>query len=163
MALPHGDIVESHPFPTDLAFPTIRVIVQAMWRCALGLWDGCRRIMSSHVRLSDPLPRVVALMWQIQTHDTQPKINNKKANQCPQKCGYYYAGLAKKKTAPRKKHCAVAAGCSASTSQGLQKVWRLFSCFSLLSTINHDTNKKKNHFFFILWLYYRTGHQGSGG
>lgn len=147
MVLPHGDIVESHPFPTDLAFPTIQVTVQVTWRCALGLYDSCRRIMSSHVRLSDPLPRVVALMWQIQTHDTQPKINNKKSQPMPTEV-WLLLRRSSKKTAPRKKHSAVAAGCSASTLPGLQKVWRLFSCFSLLSTINHDTNKKNKHFFY---------------
>lgn len=146
MALPHGDIVESHPFPTDLAFPTIQVIVQMMWRCALGLYDGCHRIMSSRVRLSDPLPRVVALMWQIQTHDTQPKINNTKANQCPQKCGYYYAGLAKKQ--PPEKNILqspqVAAPQRYPASESLKVV------FLFLTSFNHQSwhQQKKSIFFY---------------
>lgn len=161
MALPHGDIVESHPFPTDLAFPTIQVIVQMMWRCALGLYDGCHRIMSSRVRLSDPLPRVVALMWQIQTHDTQPKINNKKANQCPQKCGYYYAGLAKKQ--PPEKN--ILQSPQVAAPQRYPGCRKFEGCFLVSHFFQPSimTPTKKKVVFFILWLYYRTGHQGSGG
>lgn len=157
MALPHGDIVESHPFPTDLAFPTIQVIVQMMWRCALGLYDGCHRIMSSRVRLSDPLPRVVALMWQIQTHDTQPKINNKKANQCPQKCGYYYAGLAKK-TAPRKKHSSTRLNVTRA-AESLKVV------FLFLTSFNHQSwhQQKKKYFFLFCDCIIEQGTKGVEG
>lgn len=133
---------ESHPFPSDLAFPAIQVTAQVRVTLCTAEAERCPP-MCVHPTLC---PGVVALMWQMQTHDSRPKINNTRRTEV-----WLRKTQALQQNNPQKYHPAAAAGCSAPDVIRAAESFKVVFLFltSFQPSIMTPTRKKKAPFFIL--------------